>query len=311
MAFKYNYFGELIESDIALNLAELHSQGPTFLRIKHDRALAIGGSGIFSPNEVPQYRFTGDLIQIDSSCYLGLLDTGNLELRLNVSEGLGTRVLTQILIEEIFPIISFARGELQLHASAVALGKNAYCFLGNSGAGKSTLAMNMLDEGFKLIDDDRVLLRVESEGITVRGNRHPLRLVSESRLSTANLSLIRQGIGEDGKIELMPESIAAQESARIAGLFQLSRGDETGALPGKLVDILLEVLESVPLSWFFSKHFGDRFMVLFERFFGKMPIVKLVRTSGCDPRLLVSVVIRQLAKNRQQTFEFQDILNGS
>ena len=50
-------------------------------------------------------------------------------------------------------------GELLLHATSVAVGKNGLLILGPSGAGKSHLAIEMLALGADLISDDRVWLR--------------------------------------------------------------------------------------------------------------------------------------------------------
>jgi len=44
---------------------------------------------------------------------------------------------------------------LNLHASCVALGRKAILILGPSGAGKSDLALRLIDEGAKLVADDR------------------------------------------------------------------------------------------------------------------------------------------------------------
>ena len=50
-----------------------------------------------------------------------------------------------------------------LHASTVALAGRAVLILGPSGAGKSDLALRMLDRGFKLVSDDRTIVRKDGE----------------------------------------------------------------------------------------------------------------------------------------------------
>ena len=50
-----------------------------------------------------------------------------------------------------------------LHASTVALDGRAVLILGPSGAGKSDLALRMLDRGFKLVSDDRTIVRKDGE----------------------------------------------------------------------------------------------------------------------------------------------------
>ncbi len=46
----------------------------------------------------------------------------------------------------------------QLHASCVSLKEGAVLLLGNSGSGKSDLALRLIDDGAKLVADDRVNL---------------------------------------------------------------------------------------------------------------------------------------------------------
>ena len=46
-----------------------------------------------------------------------------------------------------------------LHASAVAIDGRAVLISGPSGSGKSDLALRLLDRGFKLVSDDRTILR--------------------------------------------------------------------------------------------------------------------------------------------------------
>lgn len=46
-----------------------------------------------------------------------------------------------------------------LHASCVAIDGRAVLISGPSGSGKSDLALRMLDRGFKLVSDDRTIVR--------------------------------------------------------------------------------------------------------------------------------------------------------
>jgi HPr kinase/phosphorylase len=52
--------------------------------------------------------------------------------------------------------------EINIHASCVALGAHGVLLLGPSGAGKSDLALRLIDEGARLVADDRTLLFVRS-----------------------------------------------------------------------------------------------------------------------------------------------------
>jgi hypothetical protein len=48
--------------------------------------------------------------------------------------------------------------EKNIHASCVAIGTQGVLLLGPSGAGKSDLALRLIDEGAKLVADDRTIL---------------------------------------------------------------------------------------------------------------------------------------------------------
>jgi HPr kinase/phosphorylase len=55
-----------------------------------------------------------------------------------------------------------------IHASCVAIGGKGVLLLGKSGAGKSTLALRLIDEGAKLVADDRCELFVRAGKLRVR-----------------------------------------------------------------------------------------------------------------------------------------------
>ena len=50
----------------------------------------------------------------------------------------------------------------RVHATCVALGEAGVLLLGASGAGKSDLALRLIDDGARLVADDRVALGVQS-----------------------------------------------------------------------------------------------------------------------------------------------------
>jgi len=56
--------------------------------------------------------------------------------------------------------------EANIHASCIAIGARGVLLLGKSGAGKSDLALRLIDDGARLVADDRAILFV------VRGALH-------------------------------------------------------------------------------------------------------------------------------------------
>lgn len=50
------------------------------------------------------------------------------------------------------------KGEANIHASCVAIGAQGVLLLGPSGSGKSDLALRLIDDGARLVSDDRTIL---------------------------------------------------------------------------------------------------------------------------------------------------------
>ena len=69
-----------------------------------------------------------------------------------------SRKLSLYLLGTCFAILLHQRGNLVLHASAIAAGGSAMLFCGPSGAGKSTLAALLCQRGFALLNDDVCIL---------------------------------------------------------------------------------------------------------------------------------------------------------
>ena len=55
-----------------------------------------------------------------------------------------------------------AGNEANIHASCIAIGARGVLLLGPSGAGKSDLALRLIDDGARLVADDRTILFVKN-----------------------------------------------------------------------------------------------------------------------------------------------------
>lgn len=277
MAFIYKYYDQFIESEVALNLQSAEAQGLRCLHIALDLTLTYGVT------ESAQYLVGPKKIEVKSKNYAAILDLESRILRLCPSPTLSGGILTQLLINEVFPIMSFFDGALQLHASAVCSEEDAICFLGHSGTGKSSLAIALVSRGYSLIDDDRVLLRLENREVKVFGNNHPLRLICGNEAGFDICKWQYLGMAEDGKICLMPPVDNSRSNGTCKSYALLRVGDSLQLSQSRLTQNFLAVLECIPLSSFFSEHYGERFMQLLEELFGNHNFFSLIRTEGSDP----------------------------
>lgn len=76
------------------------------------------------------------------------------------------------LTATLFGLDMLRRGYVMVHGSAVARtdSEEAFVFLGNSGSGKSSVALQLIERGgWDFVSNDRVLLKVENDGIRVVG----------------------------------------------------------------------------------------------------------------------------------------------
>jgi hypothetical protein len=84
-------------------------------------------------------------------------------IQYHIFEDFKDRNVGKALFNQIIPMVLNLRGIETLHASCVLSTKGAIAFVGNGGYGKSTLAAGLLHMGLKLLSDDAVPLRLESE----------------------------------------------------------------------------------------------------------------------------------------------------
>jgi hypothetical protein len=103
------------------------------------------------------------------------------EIVFDLDPGCESRTLSLYLLGTCFAILLQQRGNLVLHASAIAGGGRAMLFCGRSGAGKSTLAAMLCRRGYALLNDDVCnLTPATGDTYEVRPDGRMLKLWSES-----------------------------------------------------------------------------------------------------------------------------------
>lgn len=133
--------------------------------------------------------------------------------------------LEQLLVDQILPQVLHLRGQLSLHASAVALGDGGVlAFAGPSGAGKSTLATRLGLRG-ALVSDDCLALEPYSGGVTVLPSYAATRLCTDAAAALVPLDrAVRPASPRTNK--LVVELPRPTGPLRLRRLYLLARSEE-------------------------------------------------------------------------------------
>src|SRR5690625_2743072 len=93
------------------------------------------------------------------------------QIRLNI---LGTCMGVILMQKKILPI----------HGSCIAIKGKAYEIVGDSGAGKSTLASTFINQGFQLLTDDVIAVKLSEDNIPIVTPSYPYQKLWQDRKST-------------------------------------------------------------------------------------------------------------------------------
>lgn len=108
-----------------------------------------------------------------------------------------------------------------IHATSVALGGRAVLITGPSGSGKSDLALQLIERGFRLVSDDRTILRRRGARLTADvpptiAGKLEIRGLGIVELEPAGEQPVALLIELTGAIERMPEPGRQRELLGIA-----------------------------------------------------------------------------------------------
>lgn len=118
----------------------------------------------------PSAESEGEFLFGDDECFLlyprigafRVLPPGRIEIEL--APGVDPGLVCFPLLGPVIALLLQARGAFLLHGSALSVGGEAICFLGDKGAGKSTTAGAFLRAGHALLTDDIVAIEGLEEG---------------------------------------------------------------------------------------------------------------------------------------------------
>lgn len=136
--------------------------------------------------------------------------------------------VAQALAGIVMGVLLHQRGQLPLHASAVAHGKNGILLLGRRGAGKSTLAAHLHQRGYRVLCDDYCALDLSEEGPIrlMQGTRY-LKLEREAveGLGLAVQALIRLPTKKTKYRYPIDDDTTGNSPARLRAIVLLASGD--------------------------------------------------------------------------------------
>ena len=120
-------------------------------------------------------------------------------------------------------VILLQKKILPLHGSVIAINGKAYAFVGDSGAGKSTLASAFLKQGYQLLTDDVIAVRLNQENIPVVIPSYPQQKLWQESLDQFGVdsNQYRPLFARETKFSVPVESKFYHEALPLAGIFEL------------------------------------------------------------------------------------------
>jgi len=168
--FRYLAYGLRIESELALPelmpIAQMEAGAQSF-GDEYDVTVTIGTVPAVDATAVDmgedQWRL-GDRVWLryPGVCRI-LVDQGR-SIVVDPVDGVEERVVRLFILGNAIGTLLHQRGNLVLHAGAVAVEGVAVAFVGFSGAGKSTMTATMVARGHSPIADDVVAVEIDAQG---------------------------------------------------------------------------------------------------------------------------------------------------
>jgi len=164
---------------------------------------------------------------------------------------LEANVISLFTVSEALGLILFQKGYFLLHASAVEVADEAWCFMGMPGAGKSSTAAAFIKAGCKLLSDDLTAITFDETGKPVILPAYPQLKIWEKTVSglhyaESDLEPVSEGVK---KFAYHPREQFPTEPVRLKKVFFLHRARNKPAVQQmNLAEIPGELLRNFPLA---------------------------------------------------------------
>lgn len=229
------------------------------------------------------------------------------EIIIDPAVGADETLVRTFLLGAAFGLLLHQRGQLVLHASAIALDEGAVLFIGDRGAGKSTTAALFQSHGYSLIADDVTVLDMsQPESVMVVPSFPQIKLWPESITSLGQQPEQFPQLNPlvEKRICSSPDTFA-QQSHPLLGIYVLDWGVENVIHPLKGHGALADLMH----NWYCAR-FGAEMMrhispadhlKIFAGLLNQVPVYELIRKESlADIHNLVPVLTHHVKTLTEQ-----------
>lgn len=121
----------------------------------------------------------GYLLRFPGLADFRLAKTDN-EVSCTPSPAVSDTTIEHLYLNQVYPLVQNARGQLLFHGSAVDINGQAVAFVGKSGLGKSTLATSFAISGHPFLSDDALMIKSDAEHHHLSPSHPSIRLWDDS-----------------------------------------------------------------------------------------------------------------------------------
>jgi hypothetical protein len=248
----YTAFGLHIHSEISLpELAEgdPHSAADVYIR---EGAILLP---LMHPTTIFRRGIKAFFGQDDQALYLdwagvaSFRASGGNELVISPAIADGN-IISLFTVSEALGLVLFQKGYFLLHASSVALGDEAWCFMGMPGAGKSSTAAAFIKAGCRLLSDDLTAIKFDQSGKPVIIPAYPQLKIWEKTVTglhydTSALEPVSEGAN---KFSYQPRGQFSNKAVPLKKVFFLHKARNRPAVQNMgIAEIPGEMLRNFPL----------------------------------------------------------------
>jgi len=249
----YTAFGLHIHSEIPL--PELADGDPHFTADVYIRRATVELPAM-SPTTIYRRGIQAFFGQDDDSMYLdwpgvgSFRATGAKELLVSPVTP-DANIISLFTVSEALGLILFQKGYFLLHASAVVVGDEAWCFMGEPGAGKSSTAAAFIKAGCRLLSDDLTAITFDESGNATVIPAYPQLKIWENTVAglhydKADLEPVSEGVN---KFSYQPRKQFSTRAVSLKKVFFLHRARNKPAVQQmNVAEIPGEMLRNFPLA---------------------------------------------------------------